>query len=296
MGIFLDNRPMHVGANRYGKARVRLVKVIKNGSRHSIVNYTVQVLLEGDFATSFSKGDNSLVVPTDTTKNIIFSLAKRDFSTPEEYALILGDHFLQSYSQVEKVLVDVVETPWQRMNVHGKEHDYSFEKVGAEKRCVRLEKTRSNTQLFGGIQDHVVLKTTGSGFEGFHRCQYTVLPETTERILATNVSGWWQFTKTEGVDFTRVYHSIREIVNEKFATLYSPSVQATLWYIAEDALGRFDSIDNISFSLPNLHHWEVDTSRFGLSNDHDIFIAVDEPHGVIEATISRDEVSPRSRL
>ena len=42
-------------------------------------------------------------------------------------------------------------------------------------------------------------------------------------------------------------------------------------------------------ALPNLHHWLVDLSPFGLENDNEIFIATTEPHGLIEATVRRGE-------
>jgi len=276
-----------VGANRYGKASVRLLKVLKGNPQHSIVNYTVQCLLEGDFAESFSHGDNSKVVPTDTTKNTIYCLAKKDFSSPEEYALMLANHLLDMYPQVHKVVVDVAETLWKRMLINGKEHDFSFEKPGSPERRVHLEKTRKSTILQGGIANYVVLKTTDSGFEGFHRCKYTVLPEMTDRILATSVTSSWEYSTVDGVDFTATYHGIQRIIAEKFATEYSKSVQATLWMIAASAISEFQHIEKIKFSLPNLHHWEIDTSRFGLDNNHDIFVAVDEPRGLIEAEIKR---------
>lgn len=106
-----------VGNNRYGKEGVRLMKVIKGDPQHRIVNYTVKVLLEGDFEESFSHADNSKVVPTDTTKNTIYCIAKKDFSSPEEYSLLLGNHFLDMYPQVNKVFVEVTETLWSRMTI-----------------------------------------------------------------------------------------------------------------------------------------------------------------------------------
>lgn len=106
-----------VGYNRYGKASVRLLKVIKGDPQHKIVNYTVQVLLEGDFDESYTHADNYKVVPTDTTKNTIYCLAKKNFSSPEEYALLLGNHFLDMYPQLKKVLVEVRETLWDRMSI-----------------------------------------------------------------------------------------------------------------------------------------------------------------------------------
>ena len=276
-----------VGANRYGKECVRVMKIIKGNPTHNIVNYTVTVLLEGDFETSFSHADNSKVVPTDTTKNTIYCIAKKDFSSPEEYALLVGDHFLSMYSHVSRVTVDVTETLWNRMKINGKDHEFSFQKVGGEQRKVHLLKTRSTTELFGGIENYVILKTTGSGFTNFHRCQYTVLPDMKDRILATSVSSSWRFNTVNGVNFNQIYNGIKEIINHEFATKYSESVQATIWDISAKVIEKYGHIETIRFSLPNLHHWEIDTSRFGLSNNHDIFIAVDDPHGLIEAEIHR---------
>ena len=39
--------------------------------------------------------------------------------------------------------------------------------------------------------------------------------------------------------------------------------------------------------MPNRHHLLVDLSPFGLDNPNEIFVATDQPFGVIEARISR---------
>lgn len=43
-----------------------------------------------------------------------------------------------------------------------------------------------------GVRDLKVLKTTQSGYEGYLRDQYTLLPETRERMMATSVSATWK--------------------------------------------------------------------------------------------------------
>jgi urate oxidase len=49
---------------------------------------------------------------------------------------------------------------------------------------------------------------------------------------------------------------------------------------------------SVSMSLPNLHHWTVDLSPFGIDNDRLIYVATTEPHGLIEATIERSHARP----
>ncbi|MEP7274182.1 MAG: urate oxidase, partial [Acidobacteriota bacterium] len=43
----------------------------------------------------------------------------------------------------------------------------------------------------------------------------------------------------------------------------------------------------VSLSLPNKHCLLVDLSPFGLRNRNEIFVPVDEPHGLIRATLRR---------
>ena len=44
--------------NRYGKTGVRMVKVTRKGKVHTLREWTVRVLLEGDFADAHLTGDN----------------------------------------------------------------------------------------------------------------------------------------------------------------------------------------------------------------------------------------------
>src|SRR6266700_2335633 len=81
-----EARRIQLIADRYGKSRVRLVKLSRDGDHHDIRELTVQILLEGDFETSYSAGDNSRVLPTDTMKNTVYALAKREgLSTIESF-------------------------------------------------------------------------------------------------------------------------------------------------------------------------------------------------------------------
>ena len=62
--------------NRYGKSRVRLVRVKRHSGMHDLREWTVQILLQGDFDSCFTDGDNRKILPTDTMKNTVYSLAR----------------------------------------------------------------------------------------------------------------------------------------------------------------------------------------------------------------------------
>ena len=93
---------IELAENRYGKSRVRLMKVTRHEYGHDLREWTVQVLLRGDFNTAHLDGDNSKILPTDTMKNTVYSLARTSKATSmEEYAKELADFILERYPQVE---------------------------------------------------------------------------------------------------------------------------------------------------------------------------------------------------
>src|SRR3990170_142275 len=203
---------IELGPTRYGKARIRLVKVVRLPDRHVVRDLTVAVALEGDFAAAHTDGDQSLVVPTDTMKNTVEA----------------------------------------------------------------------------GIEGLTVMKTAKSSFAGFPRDRYTTLKETQDRIMATKVAAAWRYADGgAGVDFDAAFDRVRGTMLTAFAEHFSPAVQTSIWIIGKAVLEAEPAIDTIHFALPNLHHWTYDLSPFGLENDREIFVATEEPHGLIEATVRR---------
>src|SRR5438270_6870931 len=100
--------------NAYGKSRVRLTKVERHADRHDLFEWSIDVQLTGDFAAAYTAGDNRQVVATDTMKNIVYALAAdHTLTSPEAFALVLGRHFPDSYSQVESAAVAIRVNPWQ---------------------------------------------------------------------------------------------------------------------------------------------------------------------------------------
>src|SRR5437667_2676078 len=107
--------------HQYGKARVRVLKVLREGPEHTLKDLEVAAMLEGDFESSYTKGDNTKVVPTDTIKNTINVLAKDQLGEEiEPFAIALGKHFLERYQQVRSANIDINERDWRRMEIEGK--------------------------------------------------------------------------------------------------------------------------------------------------------------------------------
>ncbi|HEY0790998.1 MAG TPA: urate oxidase [Chthoniobacterales bacterium] len=274
---------------RYGKKRVRVLRVERGADgMHAVHEIEAAVLLDGDFSGSFVTGDNGQVVPTDTVKNTIQVLAKAHLGDViEEFALALGDHFLARYAQVSRVYVDVLSRSWTRyLRPDGTPHPHAFLGGTSAAPFARAEMTRTGLQLASGIRDVLVLKTTGSGFVGYPKCEYTTLPETNDRILSTQMEAQWTFSGRE-VDFAKANAAILAAILEAFAETFSPSVQNTLYLAASAALEAAPEITEISLAMPNKHYLPVNLQPFGQQNDKEIYLPTDEPHGQIEARVRR---------
>jgi urate oxidase len=271
----------------YGKSRVRLSRITRTGEQHEFQELTMDLSLDGDFSTAYTSGDNRLVIPTDTMKNSLYGLAcEHGIPSIEAFACQVAKHFLDSYAHVRAAVVRVEQRPWGRMIVGGKEHPHSFVRVGSEVWCCQMHASRGANSMQSGLQGLQMLKTTGSGFSGFLRDEYTTLKETDDRIFATTLEASWPCADLE-TDWTSVRQAIRAAMLQVFAEQYSPSVQATLFQMATAVFDRCQLIDEISIAMPNQHHLLVNLDPFGMHNANEVFVPTDEPHGLIRATVKR---------
>lgn len=279
---------MKLISQNYGKARVRVAKVIREGAVHSIKELTVRVALQGDFEASYSAADNTKVVPTDTCKNTVNVLAYKHLGRDNEaFAITIADHFLNRYAHVGTVTVEIEERLWTRMIFDGQPHPHSFTQSQRHKPFVKLVKSTDSQVLESGVSEFIVLKSTGSGFEDFHLCENTTLPPTTDRILATSMRASWRWGSAPA-SYTDSVDRLLQAIVVPFAHNYSASVQATLWEMAQVALDTVPEISQVTFALPNLHFINQNLAPFGIDNQNVLFLPTDEPHGQIEATLARD--------
>jgi len=292
MGIVL-------GANQYGKAENRVVRVYRDTDRHEIRDLNVSTSLRGDFAAAHTVGDQINVLPTDTQKNTSFAYAKEHgISSPEDYAIALGTHFLDAAPPASGAQIRVEEYAWDRIPVDGEGHDHSFVRRGTETRtCVVTVEGREDAQqvwVVSGFTDLTVLKSTGSEFKGFLKDKYTTLQETDDRVMATSMTALWRYegtSATRETDWDKAYEDIKQIMLSAYATTYSRALQETLYAMGGAVLEAHAEVAEVRFSAPNKHHFLVDLAPFELENNGEVFIAADRPYGLIEAAVSRDDSS-----
>ncbi len=280
---------MPLASFTYGKGRVRVLRVRRGADGVQTVHEVeAKVMLEGDFSGTYLTGENRGVIATDTMKNTVHALAQDHLGDViEDFALALARHFPKRYDTIERATVELIEKPWDRYTTSGGEaHPHTFLGRTSALPFVRAAATRTETKVQSGVREMLVLKSTGSGFVGYPRCELTTLPETNDRIMATKLEATWTFSKLD-VDFKRANATILRAMIDTYAREFSPSLQNTLYLMANAALAAVPEISCVHLAAPNKHYLAIDLKPFGRTNDNEIFLPTDEPHGQIEAEITR---------
>jgi urate oxidase len=281
---------VQLGANRYGKAEVRVVHVARGsgpGGSDAVRDWSVSTSLSGDLAATHRTGDNSSVLATDTQKNTVYAFAKKLGGVePEAFGLELAAHFVATQPAISRARIAISEYPWTPIAA-GSGH--SFARSGQFTRtAVVIVDAELGRSVVGGIDDLVVLNTTDSEFWGFPRDEYTTLPETTDRMLATTVCARWRLRRASA-DWAGVFEAARSALLAAFAQTYSYSLQQTLFAIGTAIVTSVPEVCEVRLALPNKHHFLVDLAPFGLTNDNEVYYAADRPYGLIEGTALADD-------
>src|ERR1700712_217934 len=286
-----------LGSNQYGKAEVRLVHVDRSTPMHFITDINVTSQLIGDFDDTHLTGANDKIIATDTQKNTAYALARKGgVPSIEEFALRLARNYVGTYDYVTGARMEIEQYAWDRINTAGGPHDHSFTKGPAAVRNTVVRKEGPTETVISGVTGLVVLKSTGSEFHGFPDVPYTSLVETDDRVMATSVSARWLYGNTGGgqadateFDWTTAFRSVKAIMLEQFALVHSLSLQQTLFAMGRSVLEAHPEIVEIRLSMPNIHHFVVDLSKWDLDNPNMVLYAADRPYGLIEAAVVRDD-------
>jgi urate oxidase len=291
---------------QHGKARVRVARLWRGrsaGEQHRIVEWNVSISITSHALPAFTDGDNSSIVATDSIKNTVYALAKQcnEELSIEDFGIIVGQHFVRTYPKIVtgcKVLL--WEKPWDRVVVDGVAHNHGF-KLGTGKHTAEvIVGSSGQAKVATGLSDLSLLKTTQSGFEKFVRDKYSTLGETKERMMASTVTARWSYTSNH-VSYQKLYEAVKdELVNTFFGPAetgtYSPSVQNTLYLMAKAVLLRYPEVESVYLNMPNIHFLPVNLPTVGVKFENDVFLPTDEPHGSIEACLTRRHSMAVSKL
>lgn len=250
--------------------------------------------MEHAFLTSSNRG----MTATDTQKNTVYYIAKqmKEPCSPEEFALALAKHFVDTYPLVSKAKVTVEAQPWKRVG----SHEHGFAMTGTEVRTAYVTYAKGGVhEITAGLKDLRLLKTTQSGYSGFIHDKLTSLPDVSERMVASAVTASWRYSHPPPC-FDTAYEAGRAGMLDEFfgppkGGIYSPSVQYTLFRMGKSVLDKVPEAASVFLNMPNLHFLPTTplTSKF----EDDVYTASSEPHGNIEAVVTRGQSTlPHCRL
>jgi urate oxidase len=273
--------------NTYGKCRVRVMRIHRDGDRHEVRELSVSAMVQGDFGKTYTHADNSLALCTDTMKNLINVIAHEyPAADKEAFCSAVADRLLAKYPQVSTADVTAHETKWARLLVDGKLHPHSFVLDGNGRPFAHVTASRDSKLCESGVSDFTFLKSTQSGWENYHKDDYTTLKETADRICATSMEATWRWQKNPA-SFEAANARLLDKMLEVFATTYSKSVQDSLYRMATAGLEAVPEVSEIRLACPNKHYIPIDLAPFGLANNNQVFLPTDEPHGQIECQVGR---------
>jgi urate oxidase len=274
-------------SNTYGKDRVRVMRVHRTGERHEVRELSVLVMVQGDFARTYTHADNADALCTDTMKNLVAIVAHDNPALEKEsFCAAVADRLLSKYPQVSTATVTAHETKWRRLVVDGRPHPHSFVLDGNGQPFATVVASRETRSLQSGVSGFTFLKATQSGWDNFYKDDYTTLKETRDRICATSMEASWRWQRTPP-DFEAANARLLDSMLAVFATTYSHSVQDSLYRMATAGLEAVPEVSDIRLACPNKHYIPINLSPFGRVNDNEVFVPTDEPHGQIECQVGR---------
>jgi urate oxidase len=280
---------VRLGPNRYGKAEVRVVTVARGAAADGgdvVRDRCVWTSLSGDLAATHLEGDNAHVVATDTQKNVVNVLAHRLGDVePEVLALELARCFVAAHEPITRARVEVHEYPWERLGCA----PHAFARSGRHVRTTTaVVDADAGESVVAGLRGLVLLSTTNSEFRGFPRDRYTTLPETSDRMLATEVTASWRYRSADA-PWAAAWAGTVAALTAAFSETYSHSLQQTLFAMGARVVETVPQVCEVRLALPNRHHVLVDLEPFGERNENDVYHAADRPYGLIEGSVLADD-------
>lgn len=226
----------------------------------------VQVL--GDnFVAAYTEGDNRDVVATDSMKNFVLHKALEwEGATIEDLLAFLGTEFLETYPQMEAVVMSADEVPFLPELVPDGEGGFSESDLlfshgrgdygGAQLVVERSDGGPEITDHRCGRSEMHLVKTTGSSFARFVRDEHTTLPELEDRPLYIWLDVTWTYADGDdcrGADPERYVPSeqVRDICAAVFHDMNSRSIQELVYAMGRRVLERFPQLARVGFEAQN---------------------------------------------
>jgi urate oxidase len=276
-----------IGSSSHGESRLRMLRVMRRGDRHDPKELDVSFRFEGDFAAAFREGRAEGLLPGETLKNIVHRGAREHGSGEiEEFGLALCERVLSEHRAITRARVDITERPWVRLDVGGRPQGQAFMAGTPELKTTAITSNGRQSAVVSGIQSLSVMRTSGFAPRPA-RAADDGSADGLQRLLVVELSARWTYSSPD-VTFRTYREGVRAVIVETFARHASRSVQHTLYAMADLVLASYQEIADVTLALQERPYRPADLFSAGVENPDDLFVAIEEPLGVVEVTVERD--------
>jgi urate oxidase len=268
-----------------------MLRVVRRGDRHDARDLTVACRFEGAFTDAFVDGRPAGLLPGEALKSLVHATAQQHAGAEiERFGMALCDRLLGGHPRLTRARVDIVERPWNRLEVAGKPQGQVFLTGTPERRTAAVTSNGQQVAVVSGIEQLTIMRTSGLApprAKPGDEADPSGLDDGLQRLLVATLAARWTYTSGD-VTFDPYRQGVRAAIVETFGCQASRSIQQTLYSIADVVLSSYQEIADITLSLHERPYRPVDLFSAGVENPDDLFVAVEEPVGVIEVTVERE--------
>jgi urate oxidase len=271
-----------IAGSSHGESRLRMLRVVRRGDRHDPRDLTVSFRFEGSFDAAFLEGRTDAVIPGEAVKSLVHAVV-RELGGGEIETLGLGlcAAVLARQPQLTRVRVEIEEERWQRLEAGGKAQPQVFLGGSGERRTAIVVSNGQQVSVIAGVGDLNVMRSGGFG------SARDDVREDLQPLLVGTLSARWTYTSGD-VTFGPYRQGVRNAILESFAWHPSQSVQHALYATAEVILTTYEEVAEVTLTFRERPYRLADPLASAATQlPDDLFVAIDEPEGVVEVTLER---------
>ncbi len=280
------------------------------GRSNTVFGVNIKIEVGGQkLLPSFTEGDNSLVVATDSMKNFVQRhLGSYDGSTIEGFIQYVAEEFLKKYEHIDTMKIIGEEVPFEATaaaSVSGlTQSDLVFKHSRNEKAVATIEMVRNGETInivsqSSGVLDLQLIKVRGNSFVGFIRDEFTTLPEDSNRPLFIYLNIGWEYEDIEDSTGSAPHsyvsaEQVRDIATSIFHELETPSIQYLIYLIGCRVLERFPQLREVSFQSQN-HTWDPVVENIP-NSEGKVYTEPRPPYGFQHFSVTKEDLENKKEM